>query len=137
MGRCPNNKKKGTRSQKCDHKAMKRSKFLHKHIDVVFDEYHAEKQRELRGEDPPPRQLDEDLPGLGQFYCSVTARYFETADALEKHKRTKHYKRTLKKLRDGPRPHNQLDADMAAGMGAPDNGPKLRSTAQVAVMMDV
>eukprot|EP00957_Ditylum_brightwellii_P164591 12531443-Ditylum_brightwellii.AAC.1 len=26
---------------------------------------------------------------------------------------------------------------MAAGMGAPDNGPKLRSTAQVAVMMDV
>lgn len=25
----------------------------------------------------------------------------------------------------GPKPHTQLDADLAAGMGMPDNGPKL------------
>lgn len=25
----------------------------------------------------------------------------------------------------GPAPHTQLDADLAAGMGMPDNGPKL------------
>ena len=27
----------------------------------------------------------------------------------------------------GPAPHTQLDADLAAGMGAPDNGLKLMS----------
>lgn len=27
----------------------------------------------------------------------------------------------------GPAPHTQLDADVAAGMGMPDNGPKLMS----------
>lgn len=26
---------------------------------------------------------------------------------------------------NGPAPHSQLDADLAAGMGMPDNGPKL------------
>lgn len=29
------------------------------------------------------------------------------------------------KLMTGPAPHTQLDADLAAGMGMPDNGPKL------------
>jgi bud site selection protein 20 len=28
-----------------------------------------------------------------------------------------------------PRPHNQVDADMASGMGRPDNGPRLRAAA--------
>lgn len=27
---------------------------------------------------------------------------------------------------EGPAPHNQIDAEVAAGMGTPDNGPKLR-----------
>lgn len=27
----------------------------------------------------------------------------------------------------GPAPHTQLDAELAAGMGKPDNGPKLMS----------
>lgn len=27
----------------------------------------------------------------------------------------------------GPAPHTQLDAELAAGMGRPDNGPKLMS----------
>lgn len=28
---------------------------------------------------------------------------------------------------NGPAPHTQLDADLAAGMGMPDNGPKFMS----------
>lgn len=31
------------------------------------------------------------------------------------------------KLMNGPAPHTQLDADLAAGMGMPDNGPKFMS----------
>lgn len=33
----------------------------------------------------------------------------------------------LLKQMAGPAPHTQLDADLAAGMGMPDNGPKLMS----------
>ena len=32
------------------------------------------------------------------------------------------------KQMQGPKPHNQLDADLAAGMGMPDNGLKLMSS---------
>lgn len=35
----------------------------------------------------------------------------------------------VKMLLSTPKPHQQVDADMAAGMGRPDNGPKLRSQA--------
>lgn len=31
------------------------------------------------------------------------------------------------KMMKGPAPHSQLDADLAGGMGMPDNGPKLMS----------
>jgi hypothetical protein len=30
-------------------------------------------------------------------------------------------------MMNGDAPHNQVDADMAAGMGAPDHGPRLRT----------
>ncbi|MFS7908785.1 hypothetical protein Hanom_Chr01g00087161 [Helianthus anomalus] len=33
----------------------------------------------------------------------------------------------LLKVMAGPAPHTQIDADLAAGMGMPDNGPKLMS----------
>ncbi|KAL3628480.1 hypothetical protein CASFOL_027526 [Castilleja foliolosa] len=33
--------------------------------------------------------------------------------------------RSVLKIMMGPAPHNQLDAELAAGMGMPDNGPKL------------
>lgn len=29
---------------------------------------------------------------------------------------------------NGPAPHTQLDADLAGGMGMPDNGPKLMTS---------
>ncbi|KAF2289898.1 hypothetical protein GH714_039054 [Hevea brasiliensis] len=49
--------------------------------------------------------LDEDLPGMGQYYCLHS---------------------DVKQMM-GPAPHTQLDAELAAGMGMPDNGPTLMS----------
>ena len=37
--------------------------------------------------------LDEDKPGLGQFYCVECARYFTDENTLVKHKGTKVHKR--------------------------------------------
>eukprot|EP00887_Chlorella_sp_A99_P007221 scaffold2.g7221.t1 len=67
-------------------------------------------------------ELDEDVPGHGRHFCVTCSRYFVTAAAQTAHERTKEHKRRIKELM-GARPHNQADADWAAGMGAPDNGP--------------
>ncbi|KAG6520634.1 hypothetical protein ZIOFF_017693 [Zingiber officinale] len=79
--------------------------------------------------------LDEDLPGMGQFYCLHCDRYFAGEDVRQGHFSSKRHKKryfriislvaSLVKEMMGPAPHTQLDAELAAGMGMPDNGPKL------------
>ena len=69
--------------------------------------------------------LNDDLPGSGQFYCVPCARYFTDGGALAAHNKTKPHKRKVKEFGPGSeRPHTQRDAELAAGMGAPDNGQK-------------
>jgi hypothetical protein len=79
---------------------------------------------------------DEDTPGFGKFYCIPCAKYCQNATALADHEKSKPHKRRLKMLMTTARPHNQLDADKAAGLGAPDNGPKLRSGGGEAEMVE-
>ena len=38
--------------------------------------------------------IDDELPGRGQNWCSVTGRHFESKAALEQHRKSKAYKRT-------------------------------------------
>mmetsp|Transcript_85705 Transcript_85705/g.135334 ORF Transcript_85705/g.135334 Transcript_85705/m.135334 type:complete len:120 (-) Transcript_85705:78-437(-) len=57
---------------------------------------------------------DEDLPGLGQYYCIACNRYFQSPDVKAEHERSKLHKRRLKKAQDIP--HNERDAEIAAGM---------------------
>ena len=73
--------------------------------------------------------LDDDLPGSGQYYCVCCARYFTDETSLSGHRKTKAHKKRLKELgtKDSVRPHTQLDAELAAGMGKPDNGKRLRT----------
>jgi hypothetical protein len=46
-----------------------------------------------------------------------------------------HYARRVKMLLNTAKPHNQVDAEVASGMGRPDNGPKLRSHGPAAMEM--
>jgi bud site selection protein 20 len=62
------------------------------------------------------------VAGLGQHFCVPCSRYFTTQAALCTHQKSKPHKRRVKAL-SGDRPHNQADAEWAAGVGAPDNGP--------------
>ena len=73
-------------------------------------------------------ELDEDVPGYGKHYCIACSRYFQDASALAEHNSTRPHKRKVKMLLTTPKPHTQKDADRAAGMGEPDNGPRLRAT---------
>ena len=57
--------------------------------------------------------MDDDKPGLGQFFCRETGRYFIDAEALAKHKKTKFYKKRLKQLKE--KIYIQEEAEFAAG----------------------
>ncbi|KAK7284965.1 hypothetical protein RJT34_19719 [Clitoria ternatea] len=77
-------------------------------------------------EERNPLPLDEDLPGMGQYYCLHCDRYFSNVGVRDEHFKTKKHKKRVKQMM-GPAPHTQLDAELAAGMGMPDNGLKLMS----------
>jgi len=57
--------------------------------------------------------IDDDLPGLGQFYCTPCARHFADQTTLDTHKRTKVHKRRLKDV--AQEQYTQAEADAAAG----------------------
>ena len=144
MGRCPTGGGKKTSSQKnrvgYATKRLRRSRFELPHADVIYKAVHGHLKtggnakkpgaaRELSSMEAmikgdPNQPFNEDLPGGGQFYDMFTGRHFESKEALERHMKTKQYKRDKKRVLNGPAPHEQRDAEAAAGMGAPDNGKK-------------
>jgi bud site selection protein 20 len=122
----PNAKKKGARSKI---KKYKRSVWLcnrDKDLDQIQDEIVLQstsgisvQQRLLAKNDPTMTAnmdglpYDDELPGGGQYYCVETAKHFIDATALEKHKKTKFYKRRCKELLQEK--YTQHTADWAAG----------------------
>ena len=54
------------RASRC--KTSRRTKFLLPHADQLYDAL----QKEHQEGPPPPRPVDEDLPGLGQHYCNIS-----------------------------------------------------------------
>ena len=115
-------------------KRGRRARFGARHADQVWEDARKEARGEAVGDraagpvgttDRAAR--DEDLPGGGQFYCVPCGRYFVGAGVLAEHERTKPHKRRGKALRDERKPHGQRDAEAAAGMAPPDNGPVTRS----------
>merc|ERR1712026_159297 len=62
-----------------------------------------------------PIQLEQ--VGLGQYYCIVTDRYFESEQALRNHMRGKSYKQKVKSLKKD-KPYSHEEAAMAAGAGS-------------------
>ncbi|KAL3825870.1 hypothetical protein ACJIZ3_021899 [Penstemon smallii] len=113
-GKCPH---RSVKKRRYSHKTFRRGKFLVKGDDAVYDEL------QKLGGDSKSLPVDEDLPGMGQYYCLHCDRYFANATVRDEHFKTKRHRKRLKQLIDAP--HTQLHADLAAGMGMPDNGPKL------------
>mmetsp|Transcript_10113 Transcript_10113/g.23445 ORF Transcript_10113/g.23445 Transcript_10113/m.23445 type:complete len:126 (+) Transcript_10113:83-460(+) len=106
MGNGPRSRKNGAASKnKGYRKYFLSTKHRTKDVDQVQDEI---KKGGLKFD------YDEDLPGGGQFYCVETARHFVNAEALALHKKSKEYKRRLKRLKEEQ--YTQAEAEMAAGM---------------------
>ena len=64
-GKCPHRKVK---KRRLSHKTARRGKFLLKADDAVYEELVklADQGKDAQAKDLP---VDEDLPGMGQFYC--------------------------------------------------------------------
>lgn len=125
--------RKGSRTQK-KHSGSKGTKFhrkytwtvqareggLRKDLDQIYDDVDVtvkETGGEI-GELAPLSKhvaVNEDLPGAGQFYCVETGRYFADAESLERHKKTKFFKKRVKELKTGKK-YTQDDAEFYAGV---------------------
>jgi bud site selection protein 20 len=97
-------RKKTTAKNKFFHRKLKTKHYM-KDIDQLWEDSKPENSEKLKNQAP-----DEELPGLGQFYCISCGRHFTGMSALEVHKSTKMHKKMLKKLKETP--HTQKDAEL-------------------------
>merc|ERR1712032_1699117 len=83
--------KKNTSKNKQFQKIRKTKRRV-KDIDEIQNDLRPENILNLQNQ-----KLDEDLPGLGQFYCVFCARYFINAASLKTHNTTKEHKKQIKR----------------------------------------
>lgn len=57
--------------------------------------------------------IDEDKPGLGQFYCIFCAKYFQNKKILDDHKKSKEHKKRVKATKE--KPYTIEDSKLYAG----------------------
>ncbi|KAI0002373.1 hypothetical protein F4779DRAFT_131376 [Xylariaceae sp. FL0662B] len=63
----------------------------------------------------------EDLPGLGKWYCTECAKWFESEVSLVLHGKGKPHKRRVKQLQEEP--YTQKEAEAAVGLRTDNEGP--------------
>ncbi|KAI9502904.1 hypothetical protein GGI25_003179 [Coemansia spiralis] len=85
-----------------------------KDLDQIQDDLKPENKARLLSQD-----ADEDLPGLGQFYCVECAKYFVDDRTRLEHRRSREHKRRLRDLKEPA--YTQKEAEAAAGLST-DNG---------------
>eukprot|EP00735_Rhodelphis_limneticus_P002372 TRINITY_DN13220_c0_g1::TRINITY_DN13220_c0_g1_i1::g.31069::m.31069 TRINITY_DN13220_c0_g1::TRINITY_DN13220_c0_g1_i1::g.31069 ORF type:complete len:129 (+),score=24.77,sp/B0BLT0/ZN593_XENTR/53.66/1e-24,zf-C2H2_jaz/PF12171.3/1.8e-10,zf-met/PF12874.2/0.014,zf-C2H2/PF00096.21/0.027 TRINITY_DN13220_c0_g1_i1:64-450(+) len=120
MGQPSAKRKKTSRKGVEMKKSIRRKRMSDKPIEYVIEDCKPENSHKFEA-----LPVDFELPGLGQYYCVECSRYFIDQKTLDEHKKTKVHKLRLKVLKE--KPYSHAEAAAAAGMGAVDNGPKLRS----------
>ncbi|CAM9300659.1 unnamed protein product, partial [Discosporangium mesarthrocarpum] len=113
MGLGQRKSKGGKGCHKAKNKQYKKghaTKSRSKDIDQIQDEL---KKEEETGK-PMSFELDDDLPGQGQFYCAPCARHFAGQEPLHWHIKSKLHKRRLKDV--AQEQYTQEEAERGAGM---------------------
>ncbi|KAK7744339.1 hypothetical protein SLS62_010243 [Diatrype stigma] len=77
-------------------------------------------------------KLTEDLPGLGQWYCTECAKWYDTEASLVVHRKGKPHKRRVRQLREEP--WTQKEAEAVAGLVTDNEGHERRAEAADAEM---
>ncbi|EMR65313.1 putative zinc finger protein [Eutypa lata UCREL1] len=65
-------------------------------------------------------KLSEDLPGLGKWYCTECAKWYDTEASLVGHRKGKPHKRRVKQLREEP--YTQKEAEAVVGIVTDNEG---------------
>ena len=91
------------------HRKMIKTKHRIKDLDQIAKDLEPENAEKLLHQEE-----DDDLPGLGQYYCIHCARYFIEENALEVHYKTKEHKKRVKRTKEIP--YTQKEAEMCAGL---------------------
>jgi len=86
-----------------------------------LDQIHADLKSPKHLADHKNSKAEEDLPGLGQFYCVECAKWFESEHSLVGHRKGSTHKRQVKGLKEAP--YTQKEAEAAIGLRT-DNGSK-------------
>ncbi|OQS01339.1 hypothetical protein ACHHYP_01367 [Achlya hypogyna] len=105
----PTTGKKGAHCKKKGYKRGHATKSRSRDIDQIQDDL----KKEAATGKPMAFEVDEDLPGLGQFYCTPCGRHFMDAVARAVHIKSKVHKRRLKDV--AQEQYSQKEAERAAG----------------------
>ena len=92
MGKCQ--RKKGNTAKHKQYGKNRRTRNQSKDIDQIVEDLQPEKLLQIQNQ-----EIDENLPGLGQFYCVFCARYFVNQKTLDKHYKTKEHKKRVKAVK--------------------------------------
>ena len=121
MGGAPHRKSRKNAKNKHFKKYVLATSARTRDMDQIHDD--LDKLRRKAGEEEGKEELeeragkpfDEDLPAGGAFYCVETAKYFISADALAKHKKSKVYKQRVRELLHEKK-YTQDEADAVVGL---------------------
>ncbi|DAZ98005.1 TPA: hypothetical protein N0F65_005163 [Lagenidium giganteum] len=105
----PKQRKKGAHCKKKYYKRSHATKCRARDIDQIQDDLKVEVATGKKME----FEKDEDLPGLGQYYCTPCARHFIDAKTRDVHLATKVHKRRMKDV--AQKQYTHAEAAMAAG----------------------
>ncbi|CAG8486966.1 583_t:CDS:2 [Funneliformis caledonium] len=94
-----------------DHYRKYRTRNYAKDLDQIHED--IKKVKEHGDEILKIQDWNEDLPGLGQFYCIPCARHFINSEAHNEHQRGKNHKKRVKLLKEIP--YTQAEAESAVG----------------------
>ncbi|CAN0163705.1 unnamed protein product [Ectocarpus sp. 4 AP-2014] len=102
--------KGGHKTKNKEYKKGHATKNRRKDVDQIQDELVVEEEK---GEEMV-FEVDDDLPGQGQFYCTPCARHFTDQQTKSTHIRSKLHKRRMKDV--AQEQYTQAEAERGAGM---------------------
>lgn len=75
----------------------RRTRHYARDIDQIIDDLEPQNLMKLQNQ-----EINEDKPGLGQYYCVWCSKYFINKHALEAHQLSKEHKKRVKVCKDEP-----------------------------------
>ena len=88
---------RGKQAKNKDFRKSIRTRRYQRDIDQIYDDLKPGNIEKIVSQ-----KLDEDLPGMGQFYCVSCAKYFINQESKLRHTTSKDHKRRVKALQEEP-----------------------------------